>query len=148
MKIINVICGINTGREIDLQGINEKYNQISTYKKEKFPGLSMKLPNSTILLFKTGNIVSTGTKNLLDARQSIEKTLEILNMSSNMCDNLKIYNIVASSSVPYKVNLHLVYKKCKTDVILEPELFPGLMYRMKYYSITCIVFTSGKFILT
>lgn len=35
-----------------------------------------------------------------------------------------------------------------TDVQYEPELFPGLIYRMKQPKIVLLIFVSGKIVIT
>lgn len=37
---------------------------------------------------------------------------------------------------------------CHMDVQYEPELFPGLIYRMKQPKVVLLIFVSGKVVLT
>jgi len=35
-----------------------------------------------------------------------------------------------------------------TDVFYNPEIFPGLVYKMKNHRLTALIFASGKYVLT
>jgi transcription initiation factor TFIID TATA-box-binding protein len=63
--------------------------------------------------------------------------------------NFKIQNIVASSDVGFSIKLeslqeeHKKFSRCH----YEPELFPGLIYKMENPKVVLLIFTSGKIVL-
>ena len=94
-------------------------------------------PRTTALIFSTGKLVITGAKSENDAMQSariftaaISKVQESLDITLT---DFKIQNIVASSDVGFSIKLeslqeeHKKFARCH----YEPELFPGLIYKME-----------------
>jgi len=56
------------------------------------------------------------------------------------------FSITINSSIPFW--LHSLLMKFSTVSQYEPELFPGLIYRMKQPKIVLLIFVSGKIVLT
>jgi transcription initiation factor TFIID TATA-box-binding protein len=75
MKICNTLFGLKTQRSIDLHKLHQDHITTTKYNPTKFPGLSFKIlePKATILVFKSGNLVCTGTKTIEDAYDSLRK---------------------------------------------------------------------------
>ena len=66
-------------------------------------------------------------------------------------DNILVISLVLGCSLlkPRKLNLnnltfHLPFDK----VEYEPEQFPGLIYRLDYPKVVCLIFGSGKMVIT
>ena len=63
--------------------------------------------------------------------------------------SLKIQNIVASCDVGFSIKLEALketqekFSRCH----YEPELFPGLIYKMENPKVVLLIFTSGKIVL-
>ena len=117
-------------------------------------------PKVTGLIFSTGKIVITGAKSeraSITAAKIFERTVQKVmcddNDNSEDCkialSNFKIQNIVASSDVGFSIKLeslqeeHKKFSRCH----YEPELFPGLIYKMESPKVVLLIFTSGKIVL-
>ena len=62
----------------------------------------------------------------------------------------KIQNIVASCDVGFSIKLEALQEEHKMKIAkchYEPELFPGLIYKMESPKIVLLIFTSGKIVL-
>lgn len=60
----------------------------------------------------------------------------------------KIQNIVASCDVGFSIKLEALLEEHKQlRCHYEPELFPGLIYKMENPKIVLLIFTSGKIVL-
>ena len=58
---------------------------------------------------------------------------------------------MASHDVKFKIKLESLLTKSEESGIkcrYEPELFPGLIFRMKQPSVVLLIFASGKIVLT
>jgi transcription initiation factor TFIID TATA-box-binding protein len=64
-----------------------------------------------------------------------------------MSFNVRIENIVASSSLGVKINLEKIVARAE-GVEYEPEQFPGLVYRIKKPRAAALIFSSGKIVCT
>ena len=69
-------------------------------------------------------------------------------MKANLTE-FKIQNIVACCDVGFSIKLenlqgeHKKFARCH----YEPELFPGLIYKMENPKVALLIFTSGKIVL-
>ena len=63
--------------------------------------------------------------------------------------SFKIQNIVASCDVGFSIKLESLKEKSEklTRCHYEPELFPGLIYKMESPKVVLLIFTSGKIVL-
>eukprot|EP01018_Ginkgo_biloba_P015577 Gb_31320 [translate_table: standard] len=62
--------------------------------------------------------------------------------------DFKIQNIVGSCDVKFPIRLEGLAYAHGAFSSYEPELFPGLIYRMKQPKIVLLIFVSGKIVLT
>uniref|UniRef100_A0A453JIZ8 TATA-box-binding protein n=1 Tax=Aegilops tauschii subsp. strangulata TaxID=200361 RepID=A0A453JIZ8_AEGTS len=62
--------------------------------------------------------------------------------------DFKIQNIVASCDVKFPIRLEGLAYSHGAFSSYEPELFPGLIYRMRQPKIVLLIFVSGKIVLT
>jgi transcription initiation factor TFIID TATA-box-binding protein len=56
--------------------------------------------------------------------------------------------MVGSADVSFKIHLEALSLKHATYCSYEPELFPGLIYRIIQPKIVLLIFNSGKVVLT
>ncbi|KAF9896548.1 TATA-box-binding protein, partial [Lobosporangium transversale] len=88
------------------------------------------------------NIVATVN---LDCRLDL-KTIAL--HARNAEYNPKIQNIVGSCDVKFPIRLEGLAYAHGPFTSYEPELFPGLIYRMVKPKIVLLIFVSGKIVLT
>ena len=60
----------------------------------------------------------------------------------------KIQNIVASCDIGYTLDLEYVSNKYQDFCSYEPEVFPGLVFRMLDPKLVILIFVSGKIVFT
>jgi transcription initiation factor TFIID TATA-box-binding protein len=117
-------------------------------------------PKTTALIFASGKMVVTGAKSEDDSRLASRKYARIiqkLGFNAKFMD-FKIQNIVGSCDVKFPIRLEgLAYSHGMFSSVCpvgyhwwqyEPELFPGLIYRMVNPKIVLLIFVSGKIVLT
>ncbi len=69
------------------------------------------------------------------------------NLSENEINpTLKIVNIVATSNLQTKINLD-VFASSVENTEYNPEVFPGLTYRIPELTSTILIFSSGKIVV-
>ena len=78
-KIENIVASANLGVELDLYAIALNVKNVE-YEPEQFPGAILKLqdPKSSLLLFKNGKIICTGSKSEGDVKRALEQAIKIL----------------------------------------------------------------------
>ena len=174
LTVVNVVASTRVAEELDLPDIAIQLN--CEYEPEQFPGVVYRVtePKLAILMFRSGRAVCTGGKNEDNIHTGIERMINDLRAAGIETWNLdqveiEVQNMVATyalhypeeypgndkftgepqAGVPRKLNLnnltfHLPFDK----VEYEPEQFPGLIYRLDYPKVVCLIFGSGKMVIT
>jgi transcription initiation factor TFIID TATA-box-binding protein len=78
-KIENIVASANLGIELDLYSIAQKVRDVE-YEPEQFPGAILKLkdPRASLLLFKNGKIICTGSKSEKEVKFALERAVKLL----------------------------------------------------------------------
>jgi len=78
-KIENIVASANLGVELDLYTIAQEVRNVE-YEPEQFPGAILKLkdPRASLLLFKNGKIICTGSKSEREVKNAIEQAIKLL----------------------------------------------------------------------
>lgn len=152
-RIENIVASTQFAKELDLNTIAERLEG-SEYDPERFPGLIYRLsdPKTAILLFRSGKANCTGGKSLEEVRRAVRKIAELLNKSGipvNSDPEIEVQNMVAIYDIGCALNLtNLTISLGIEDVEYEPEQFPGLVYRVRDPNVVCLIFGSGKMVIT
>ena len=154
IDIVNVVASTKLAEAFDLPKIEAELEG-AVYNKKKFPGLvyRVKAPKAAFLIFTSGKIVCTGSKNVEDVRTvitTLAKTLKSIGFEMiDMEPEIHVQNIVASADLKTDLNLNAVALGLGLENIeYEPEQFPGLVYRIKKPKVVVLIFSSGKLVIT
>jgi transcription initiation factor TFIID TATA-box-binding protein len=122
------------------------------YNPKRFAAVIMRIrdPKTTALIFASGKMVVTGAKSEDDSKLASRKYARIiqkLGFNAKFTD-FKIQNIVGSCDIKFPIRLEGLASRHMNFSSYEPELFPGLIYRMMKPKIVLLIFVSGKIVLT
>ena len=151
-KIENVVATVNLEitEKMDLNQIARKHGD-TEYNPERFPGLVMRIqdPKATFLIFSTGKMVVTGLRRADEAARGVEKAIKNIKKAGIKVSNpeITIQNIVASGDLHTNIDLNMAAIVME-NVMYEPEVFPGLIYRMKEPKTVFLIFSTGKIVCT
>ncbi|MHA1728394.1 MAG: TATA-box-binding protein [Promethearchaeota archaeon] len=150
-KVQNVVTSVNLNTDIDLDKIRNKFLDVN-FNMNRFPGLCIKLkqPKCVILLFKNGKMVITGLKlssQIPDVLTKFRKRLVEVDIKIPKEPEYRVVNMVVSADIGLNINLDLSSLTLDRS-IYEPEVFPGLIYRMVQPKCVFLVFSTGKFVIT
>lgn len=107
-------------------------------------------PRTTALVFKTGKMVVTGAKNAQESHIASKKYTAIIQkvgFDATFRD-FKIRNISATCDVGFPIKLEGLLYAHPSNSTYEPEIFPGLVYRLTDPKVAFLVFVSGKIVIT
>ena len=151
-KIENVVGTVvmEIKEKIDLNIIARK--QVNAeYNPERFPGLVMRItePKATFLIFSTGKMVVTGLRRADEAGPGVKKVMKKIKKAGIEVSNPKItiQNIVASGDLHTNIDLNMA-AIIMEYVMYEPEVFPGLIYRMQEPKTVFLIFSTGRIVCT
>ncbi len=151
-KIENVVATVNVNipDKMDLNKIARKYADVE-YNPEKFPGLVMRVqdPKATILIFSTGKMVVTGMRKAEEAEPVVDHVIKRIKKCKIDISNpqITIQNIVASGDLGYYIDLNMAAVVMEYSMY-EPEVFPGLIYRMQTPKSVFLIFSTGRIVCT
>lgn len=152
-KVENVVCTANVDIEskIDLNSVARGFPE-SQYNPERFPGLITRFenPKAAVLLFSTGKMVITGLRSSEHANDIVDKVCKMLKrakVSINGKPEITVQNIVSSGSLGLGINLDEAAVTLD-NAVYEPEVFPGLIYRMEKPKVVILLFSTGRFVVT
>ena len=104
----------------------------------------------SILVFSSGKCVVTGAKTISQVNQAVDVLRNLLTEIGITFDReplITLQNVVASGNFHDTINLELAALTLDTSMY-EPEVFPGLIYRMQDPKVVLLLFQSGKFVCT
>jgi transcription initiation factor TFIID TATA-box-binding protein len=119
-------------------------------------------PQTTCLFFASGKGVCTGARSEDEARLSALKHVTLLQSAGLPVEflNFSVQNIVSVAHCPFAIDLVRLAESQSGLVGYEPDLFPGLSFRLPYdretgdpctvhkLTVVVLVFQSGKCVIT
>lgn len=147
----NIVSTVNLGCQLELKKI-ALYARNAEYNPKRFAAVIMRIrsPRTTALIFSSGKMVCTGAKSEDDSRLAARKYARIiqkLGFAAKFMD-FKIQNIVGSIDVGFCLRLECFHTCHSQFCSYEPELFPGLIYRLHEPKVVLLIFVSGKVVIT
>jgi transcription initiation factor TFIID TATA-box-binding protein len=151
IKIQNVVATATLDQKINLLDIMKVFRNVQ-YRPKQFPGLVFRLkrPNTATLIFGSGKMVCTGARSEKEARSAVMKVVRELKTNGIIIlgkPKIVVQNMVASADLHGKVDQEAMSDVLE-NVMYEPEMFPGAIYRMTEPKVVLLVFASGKLVIT
>jgi len=152
LKVENVVASVDLHGHIDVGKVASKLSSVR-YDPSIFPGAAYKMNSLgvTFLIFSSGKLVCTGAKNVETiklATERLRETLESLGMKFNGEPEITVQNLVAAGDIGLgPVELEEV-ALALPNVEYEPEIFPGVVYRVSNSRMTVLIFNSGKVVVS
>ena len=147
----NIVSTVNLDCKLELKKI-ALHARNAEYNPKRFAAVIMRIrdPRTTALIFSSGKMVCTGAKDEEKSKLAARKyarVIQKLGFPARFKD-FKIQNIVGSCDVKFPIRLEGLVLAHSQFSSYEPELFPGLIYRMFTPKIVLLIFVSGKVVLT
>eukprot|EP00514_Thraustochytrium_sp_LLF1b_P008635 CAMPEP_0184551042 /NCGR_PEP_ID=MMETSP0199_2-20130426/23269_1 /TAXON_ID=1112570 /ORGANISM="Thraustochytrium sp., Strain LLF1b" /LENGTH=248 /DNA_ID=CAMNT_0026946081 /DNA_START=347 /DNA_END=1089 /DNA_ORIENTATION=- len=148
----NVVATMNCQVKLDLLTLATQTRN-SEYNPSRFSAVVLRIrqPKTTGLIFASGKVVITGAKSVNDALLAARKFGVIIRKVCSKeakTTEIKTQNIVCSCDCRFPIRLEALALAHGKFSSFEPELFPGLIYRMVNPKIVLLIFVSGKVVIT
>lgn len=151
-KLQNIVSTANLNCQLNLHHISHHCQNVE-YKPKRFAAAIMRIrePKTTALIFASGKMVCTGAKSEemseSASKQYAKNIVKVGNKEVKLTD-FKIQNIVGSHDVGFQIKLESLRRATEHLCTYEPEMFPGLIFRMQDPKVVLLIFSSGKIVLT
>ncbi|XP_044193858.1 TATA-box-binding protein-like [Thunnus albacares] len=144
-EIQNIVSTAKLGCQLDLNVIARKALNVK-YDPKTYKALTMRIrkPLTTAIIYKSGNIVCLGAKSEEESRIAARRYARIvqkLGFPVRFLD-FRIQTMVASCKI-FPINFEQLVLAHHQQCSYEPELFPGLFYRVMP-GISVTIFANGK----
>ncbi len=147
-KIQNIVVSVTyEGVEFNLEKLARTLDGVR-YDPEIFPGIAYRseVPRASFLIFSSGKMNCVGAKSMKDARLAIKNLTKKLQRSGIKIKSepkIKVQNIVASIDFGRGFDLEEIARNFE-NTEYEPEVFPGLVFRLDDPKVVVLLFVSGK----
>ncbi|KAK0420487.1 hypothetical protein QR680_014713 [Steinernema hermaphroditum] len=150
-QLQNIVSTVNLGVQLDLKKIALQARN-AEFNPKRFAAVIMRIrdPRTTALIFSSGKMVCTGAKSEEASRLAARKYARIvqkLGFPAKFTE-FKVQNMVGSCDVKFPIQLEGICLMHNQFSTYEPELFPGLIYRMVKPRVVLLIFVSGKVVIT
>lgn len=150
IRVQNMSSTCNLGVRLDLKQIALKCRN-TEFNPRRFAAVIMRLrePRATALIFASGKMCVTGTKSTHNSALAARKfayIVERVGFKPQTYIDFKVQNIVGTADVGFPIRLEGLVYAHSTFCSFEPELFPGLIYRLVSPRVVFLIFVSGKIV--
>ncbi|XP_066157530.1 TATA box-binding protein-like 1 [Euwallacea fornicatus] len=147
--INNVVCSFSVRchlnlREIALNGTNVEYR-----KENAMITMKLRRPYTTASIWSSGKVTCTGATSEDAAKMAARKFARCLQkLGFNVrFNNYKVVNVLGTCSMPFAIRITPFSQQHK-EADYEPELHPGVTYRLQNPKATLKIFSTGSVTVT
>jgi len=147
--INNVVCSFNVRchlnlRDIALRGLNVEYR-----KENGMVTMKLRRPYTTASMWSSGKITCTGANSEDQAHvaaRSYARLLQKMGFNTRF-RNYRVVNVLGTCTMPFAIKI-TNFSKEHREASYEPELHPGVTYRIKQPKATLKIFSTGSITIT
>lgn len=147
--INNVVCSFSVRchlnlREIALNGMNVEYR-----KENGMITMKIRRPYTTASIWSSGKVTCTGATSEVQAKIAARRFARCLQkLGFNVCfNNYRVVNVLGTCSMPFAIKINSFSERHK-EADYEPELHPGVTYKLKTPKATLKIFSTGSVTVT
>ncbi|XP_064539223.1 TATA-box-binding protein-like [Drosophila montana] len=148
--INNVVCSFSVRchlklREIALHGSNVEYR-----RENGMVTMRLRRPYTTASIWSSGRITCTGAISEPQAKVAARRYARSLGKLGFPVhfQNFRIVNVLGTCSMPWSIRIVKFSERYRDNASYEPELHPGVTYKMRDPKATMKIFSTGSITVT
>ncbi|TDG38885.1 hypothetical protein AWZ03_014693 [Drosophila navojoa] len=148
--INNVVCSFSVRchlklREIALNGSNVEYR-----RENGMVTMKLRRPYTTASIWSSGRITCTGATSESQAKIAARRYARCLSKLGfpTHFQNFRIVNVLGTCSMPWAIKIVNFSERHRDNASYEPELHPGVTYKMREPKATLKIFSTGSITVT
>ncbi|XP_055684357.1 uncharacterized protein LOC129790710 isoform X2 [Lutzomyia longipalpis] len=148
--INNVVCSFSVRchlnlREIALNGFNVEFR-----RENGMVTMKLRRPYTTASIWSSGKITCTGATSEDQAKIAARRYARCLQkLGFNVrFRNFRVVNVLGTCSMPWGIKIVNFSEKYRKEASYEPELHPGVTYKLKSPKATLKIFSTGSITVT
>ncbi|KAH8235424.1 hypothetical protein KR032_000172 [Drosophila birchii] len=150
ITINNVVCSFSVRchlklREIALNGSNVEYR-----RENGMVTMKLRHPYTTASIWSSGRITCTGATSEPMAKVAARRYARCLGKLGfpTRFQNFRIVNVLGTCSMPWAIKIVNFSERHRSNASYEPELHPGVTYKMIEPKATLKIFSTGSITVT
>lgn len=148
--INNVVCSFSVRCHLNLRDIALKGFNVEFRRENGMVTMKLRKPYTTASIWSSGKITCTGATSEVQAKvaaRRYSRCLEKLGFNVRF-RNFRIVNVLGTCSMPWGIMIVNFSEKYKKDASYEPELHPGVTYKLYNPKATLKIFSTGSITVT
>jgi len=150
--INNVVCSFSVRCHLNLKEIALSGSNVEYRRENGMVTMKLRHPYTTASIWSSGKITCTGANSEEQARVSARKFSRILQKLDDKykdirIKNWRIVNVLGTCTLPFAIKI-TPFSQAFREASYEPELHPGVTYKIKYPKATLKIFSTGSITVT
>jgi len=150
--INNVVCSFSVRCHLNLKEIALNGSNVEYRRENGMVTMKLRHPYTTASIWSSGKITCTGANSEEQARVSARKFSRILQKLDEKykdirIKNWRIVNVLGTCTLPFAIKI-TPFSQAYKEASYEPELHPGVTYKIKYPKATLKIFSTGSITVT
>jgi len=150
--INNVVCSFSVRCHLNLKEIALNGSNVEYRRENGMVTMKLRHPYTTASIWSSGKITCTGANSEDQARVSARKFSRILQKLDDKykdirIKNWRIVNVLGTCTLPFAIKI-TPFSQAFREASYEPELHPGVTYKIKYPKATLKIFSTGSITVT
>lgn len=150
--INNVVCSFSVRCHLNLKEIALNGSNVEYRRENGMVTMKLRHPYTTASIWSSGKITCTGANSEEQARISARKFSRILQKLDEKYANIRIknwriVNVLGTCTLPFAIKI-TPFSQAFKEASYEPELHPGVTYKIKHPKATLKIFSTGSITVT
>lgn len=150
IEINNVVCSFSVRCHINLKHVAMEGMNVEYKKENAMVTMRLRKPYTTASIWSSGKVTVTGATSEEAAKIAARRYARILQKLGYRVRlaNLRIVNVLGTCAFPWPIQIAKFSAKHRTLASYEPELHPGVTYRMNNLKAVLKIFSTGSITVT
>ncbi|XP_041767819.1 TATA-box-binding protein-like [Anopheles merus] len=148
--INNVVCSFSVRCHLNLHDIAINGDNVEFRRENGMVTMKLRRPYTTASIWSSGKITCTGATSEDQAKvaaRRYSRCLQKLGFNVRL-RNFRIVNVLGTCAMPWGIKIVNFSEKYKKDASYEPELHPGVTYKLHSPRATLKIFSTGSITVT
>ncbi|KAH8416752.1 hypothetical protein KR222_001248, partial [Zaprionus bogoriensis] len=148
--INNVVCSFSVRCHLKLRDIALNGSNVEYRRENGMVTMKLRRPYTTASIWSSGRITCTGATSESQAKIAARRYARCLNKLGfpTHFQNFRIVNVLGTCSMPWAIKIVNFSERHRDNASYEPELHPGVTYKMREPKATLKIFSTGSITVT
>nr|CAG4644271.1 EOG090X0CO7 [Lepidurus arcticus] len=150
ITINNVVCSFSVKCHLNLRQIAQAGANAEFRRENGMVTMKLRKPNCTASIWSSGKMTCTGSTSEHEAKiaaRRIARIVQKLGFRARFA-HFRVVNVLGTCTMPFGIKITMFSQQFKENASYEPELHPGVTYKLKEPKATLKIFSTGSITVT